>query len=292
MQSRRFLALVSVILLMIVWGSTFLVTKEAVREVPPFTLGALRFLIATAVLGTITALKRGRAILRRPMPLAQLLLLTVSGVALFIVALNYAVLWGSVTQAALIFALTPAAVAIAAVVALNETLSRSRIFGVALSIIGVVLVVAAGGKTATAPHPLLAAVAMLVVVAGWAIYTVVAKQVANPDQLLVMTWVMGTGGLVLIPFAGWELARGGWPGVSAGGWLGVIFLGVIASALAYLVYNWALRELEASVVGVLTNLDPIVGVASAVVFLGEVLGTWQIVGGIGALVGMWMAARE
>jgi drug/metabolite transporter (DMT)-like permease len=291
-KSRRPLALVSVIILMLVWGSTFLVTKESVRELPPFTLGASRFVIATAVLGAIGGIRSGRAMLRRPMPLGQLLLLTTTGVALFIMALNYAMLWGSVTQAAIIYALTPAAVAIAAVIALKEKLSRRRIIGIALSIAGVLIVVATGGKSAAAPHPLLAAIAMLVVVAGWAVYTVVAKQVTNPDQIAVMTWVMGAGALILLPFALVELARGGWPSVSTNGWLGIIFLGVVASGLAYLVYNWALRHLEASVVGVLSNLDPIVGVLSAVIFLGEVLGPWQIVGGVAALGGMTMATLQ
>lgn len=292
MKSRRLAALVSIIVLMLVWGSTFLVTKESVKELPPFTLGALRFLIATGVLGAIGAIRSGRAIFRRPMPLRQLLLLTTSGVALFIMALNYAMLWGSVTQAAIIYALTPAAVAIAAVIGLREKISRQRTFGIALSIAGVVVVVATGGKSAAAPHPFLAAVAMLVVVAGWAVYTVVAKQVTSTDQVVVMTWVMGTGALMLTPFALVELALDGLPQVSTNGWVGIIFLGVVASGLAYLVYNWALQHLEASVVGVLSNLDPIVGVLSAVIFLGEVLGPGQIVGGIAALGGITVATMQ
>jgi drug/metabolite transporter (DMT)-like permease len=292
MHSRRLVALVSLILLMILWGTTFLVTKESVRDFPPFTLGTLRFLIATVVLGSIGILRSGRAIFRRPVPLGQLLLLTVSGISLFIVALNYAMLWGSVTQAALIYALVPAAVAIGAVLVLKETLSLSRIVGIVLSIAGVALVVAFGGRTAAAPHPLLAAVAMLVVVAGWAVYTIVAKRVASADQVVVMTWVMGTGALMLLPFSLWEVGQGGWPSASARGWLGVLFLGVVASGLAYLLYNWTLRHLETSVVGVLSNLDPIVGVASAVIFLGEVLTGWQIVGGVAALGGMALASIE
>ena len=292
MTSRRLLALVSLIILMIVWGSTFLVTKEAVKELPPFTLGALRFVIATGVLGLIGAIRSGRAILRRPMPLRQLFLLALSGVALFIVALNYAMLWGSVTQAAIIYALTPAAVAIAAVIALKEKLSRRRVVGIGLSIAGVLLVIGVGGKSATAPQPFLAAIAMLVVVTGWAVYTVVAKQVTNPDQVAVMTWIMATGALLLLPFAAWELARNGWPSVSAAGWVGIIFLGVVASGLAYLVYNWTLGYLEASVVGVISNLDPIVGVLSAVIFLGEVLGPLQIVGGVAAMGGMVLATIQ
>lgn len=293
MKSHRLAALVTLTVLMVVWGSTFLVTKQAVKEFPPFTLGALRFVIATGVLGLIGAIRSGRAIFHRPIPWHQLLLLAIAGVALFIVALNYAMLWGSVTQAAIIFALTPAAVAIAAVIALKETPSRLRIAGIVLSITGVTLVVATGGRTASAPHPLLAAVAMLIVVAGWAVYTVVAKRAAHADQLIVMGWVMGIGTLVLLPLAVLELvARGGLPGASTGGWLGVLFLGVVASGLAYLVYNWTLRHLEASVVGVLTNLDPIVGVLTAVIFLGETLGPLQILGGVAGLGGMVLATVQ
>jgi drug/metabolite transporter (DMT)-like permease len=188
--------------------------------------------------------------------------------------------------------LTPAAVAIAAVIALKERLSRRRITGIALSVVGVLVVVATGARSASAPRPLLAAVAMLVVVAGWAVYTVVAKRVTSPDQVAVMTWVMGGGALILLPFASWELSRTGWPAVSTRGWIGIIFLGVVASGIAYLVYNWTLRHLEASVVGVLSNLDPIVGVLSAVIFLGEVLGPIQIVGGAAALAGMFLASFE
>ena len=292
MKSGRAAALATLIALMIVWGSTFLVTKESVRELPPLTLGALRYVMATVVLGLIGLARSGRRILQRPAPLGTLVLLAISGAALFIVALNYAMLWGSVTQAAIIYALVPAAVAIGAVLALGEKLSRLRIIGIILSVAGVVVVIATGKPTSAASHPLPAAVAMLVVVAAWALYTIVAKRVSHADQVAVITWMLGLGALMLLPFSAWELAQHGWPSVSGRGWLGLIFLGVIASGLAYLVYNWTLRHLEASVVGVLSNLDPIVGVASAVVVLGEVLNGWQIVGGVAALAGMAMGSVE
>jgi drug/metabolite transporter (DMT)-like permease len=57
------------------------------------------------------------------------------------------------------------------------------------------------------------------------------------------------------------------------------------------VYGFALRELDASLVGVYTNLDPIVGVVTAVLFLGEELYGGQIAGGLIAFVGMWLASK-
>ena len=95
---------------------------------------------------------------------------------------------------------------------------------------------------------------------------------------------------MLLPLGVLELTRVPWAYPSLEGWLGVLFLGVFASAAAYLMYSRALRELDASLVGAWLNLDPIVGVLTAVVFLGETLHHWQIAGGVVALAGMGLAS--
>ena len=61
---------------------------------------------------------------------------------------------------------------------------------------------------------------------------------------------------------------------------------------AFVVYGRALRELDASLVGAYVTLDPIVGVLTAVVFLGESLRGGQMLGGVVALTGMWLAASS
>jgi drug/metabolite transporter (DMT)-like permease len=109
---------------------------------------------------------------------------------------------------------------------------------------------------------------------------------------VVIAWVSLIGMAMLLPFAAVELLQGPTPRPTLGGWLGMLFLGAIASALAYVVYSRALRELDASLVGAYFTLDPIVGVATAVLFLGEVLRGWQVVGAVIALVGMWLAASS
>jgi drug/metabolite transporter (DMT)-like permease len=97
---------------------------------------------------------------------------------------------------------------------------------------------------------------------------------------------------MLLPLAAIELLRQPELQFGTEAWLGLLFLGAIASAVAYVVYNWVLRELDASLVGAWFTVDPLVGVATAVAVLGEVLRTGQVVGGIVALVGMWLAASD
>src|SRR5262245_37868841 len=128
--SRRASALAVLIVLMIVWGSMFVITKAAVREVPPLTLAALRFFIAAIVLTPLAVLRGG---LPRPIPWTPLALMGLTGIALFTVAFNYALIYGSAMQGALIYALVPAAVSIAAVVFLGESLPRHRVLGIVLS---------------------------------------------------------------------------------------------------------------------------------------------------------------
>lgn len=277
---------------MIVWGSTFVVTKAAVRDIPPMTLAALRFLIAAGVLLPIAAARGGLSRLPRPVPLLSLTLMSLSGIVIFTVGFNVALAYGSAVQGALIFALVPAAVAIAAVIGLKEALSMRRIAGIALSVVGVALVVSAGERGGDAPQPLLGALVMLGAIVAWSVYTVLAKRLAAADQIVVIAGVSAIGVLILLPLAAFELQRSAWTTPSAQAWSGVLFLGLVASAAAYIVYSRVLQVLDASLVGVYSNLDPIVGVLMAVLFLGENLHLGQIVGGAIAFAGMWLATVE
>jgi drug/metabolite transporter (DMT)-like permease len=159
-----------------------------------------------------------------------------------------------------------------------------------LSVVGAVLVVVSGETDRATPHPLIGALCMLAGVVAWAYYTVVAKRLAGADQIVVIAWVSLIGMAMLLPLAAMELLRNPLPQPTLAAWVGAVFLGALASAGAYVVYSRALRDLDASLVGAYFTLDPIIGVVTAVLFLGEVLRGGQVVGAIVAIVGMWLAA--
>lgn len=290
--SRRSSALVVLIVLMVVWGSTFVITKAAAKDIAPMMLATLRFLTAAIVLLPYAWLKGNWRSLPKPMPWGALLGMALTGIATFTIGFNYALVYGSASQGALIYALLPAAVAVAAVVFLKERMSRRRVAGITLSIIGVGLVAVGGESDSSSPQPMLGAAWMVGAVLSWAAYTVFAKRLADADQAVTIALVSVFGTLMLVPLAAIELAHSPWQVPSAQAWASVIFLGVAASALAYIAYGYALRELEASLVGAFINLDPIVGVLTAVVVLGETLHSGQLLGGAIALAGMWLASTE
>jgi drug/metabolite transporter (DMT)-like permease len=279
-------------LVMIVWGSTYVVTKAAVREIPPLTLAALRYLIAAVVLVPLVMARGGAMRLTRPLPFPRLAWMAFTGIVVLTVGFNYGLIYGSASQGALIYALSPAAVAIGAVLWLKEALPRGRIAGVVLSVGGAALVVASGVPDRAAPQPFLGALCMLAGVIAWAYYTVIAKRSASADQLTIIAWISIIGTAMLLPLAAAELLQRPLLRPSLQAWLSMLFLGAVASAAAYVGYNWALRELDASLVGAYFTLEPIVGVVTAVVVFGEVLRTGQVVGGVIALIGMWLAASS
>jgi drug/metabolite transporter (DMT)-like permease len=139
---------------------------------------------------------------------------------------------------------------------------------------------------------LLGALWMVGAVVAWTAYTVLAKRLARVDHIVTIACISLLGAAMLVPLAAIELIAARPSAPSIGAWGGAVFLGIAASALAYIAYGYALRELDASVVGVYTNLDPIVGVVTAVLFLGETLHAGQIFGGLVAFFGMWLASRE
>jgi drug/metabolite transporter (DMT)-like permease len=290
-MTRRTIAILALIVLMIVWGSTFVVTKAAAHDIPPLTLAALRFLVAAIVLIPIALSRGGLARLPKPVPWASLSLMAISGIAIFAVTFTYALVHGSASQGALIYAVVPACVALVAVLFLGEKLSRQRIAGIVLSIFGVALVTIGGERSAEAPHPVFGALWMFGAVITWSAYTVFAKRLAQADFVVTIAIVSTLGAVMLLPFSAAELWLTPWSNPSISAWTGVLFLGIVASALAYIVYGFALRELDASLVGVYTNLDPIVGVLTAVLFLGEELYDGQIAGGLIAFIGMWLASK-
>lgn len=289
-QTRSMLLLV---LTMAVWGSTFVVTKELIALWPPYTLACARVSLGTLVLLPL-AISRHRRETRLPWP--TIWVMGLLGVALYYLSFNVAMMHVSASQGALVQSSIPAMTALVAVLWLRERASALRWLGIAMSV-GGVLIVFSGGVSDSSESALLGNLLMFASVVCWALYTSMAKRVSGYDSLVITVAVMGTGAVLLLPLAGYEIVTAnlggkGLPALPPMGWAGVLYLGVVASGFAYLLYNASLRHLDASAVGVYTNLIPIVGVLTGVVVLGEPLSARAIVGGLVVMLGVWITSRS
>jgi drug/metabolite transporter (DMT)-like permease len=273
---------------MVVWGSAFAVTKGLVELWPPFTLALVRVGVGTLVLLPVAIARHRRG---SHLPWGTIWFMGLLGVTLYYLTFNLAMVYVSASQGALVQASIPAMTALVAVVWLRERATAMRWLGIALSVGGVLIVFSGNGAT-PGQSPLLGNSLMFASVVCWGLYTALAKRAASFEPLVITVCVMGTGTLMLVPFSAYEIMNAGLEPLPVTGWLGLLYLGSIASGLAYALYNASLRHLDASSVGVYTNLIPIVGVLTGIVFLGEPMSLRAILGGAIVMLGVWITSRS
>jgi drug/metabolite transporter (DMT)-like permease len=193
---------------------------------------------------------------------------------------------------ALIQAFIPVVIALLAFFFLKEKVSGTQQFSILISVAGVALVSYFAKRDTSSSNPLLGNSLMLVAVISWAVYTVISKKLADYDVLKVTCYSTYIGTAFLIPFVVAELWHKPFPHISAVGWISVIYLGVVASALSYFLYNQSLKLLSASLAGIFINLDPVVGAALAIIFLHEAVTAPLVAGSVMVLAGTWISARK
>jgi drug/metabolite transporter (DMT)-like permease len=287
-------SIVMLLVTMVIWGSTFVVTKGVNEQVQPFTLALVRVAIGAVVLLGCALIRQARGGNHSPwpaLPWGTMIAMALIGVVLYYAVFNYALVYTSASQGALVQSCIPAMTALVAVVWLREHASAMRWAGIGLSMIGVLIVFSGGADAESGSASLLGNVLMFISAVLWGIYTSMAKRVAKYDPLQVTAGIVAAGAVMLVPLAAFEVGAGGMPGVDLQAWLGMAYLGAGASGVAYLMYSAALKHVDASEAGVYTNLIPIVGVITGMM-LGDPLSARAIIGGLVVLVGVWLTSRQ
>lgn len=283
----RRLAVLALLVAVLVWSSTFVLTKVLLEEADPFAVTAGRFLIGFVVLAPF-AYRQGFRMRLAVEPAFVLFGLT--GVVLYFGLQNLGLVFTSAGNAALIQAGVPAAAAVLAFLFLRERISLRRLAGIALSVGGVILVSGtdpSGGGLRT----LLGNALIVGSVVSYGAYTVQGKALRSVWEYpaAVTTAASFAAGLMLLlPLAAGEAWLVGTPDLSLRGWAVLLYLGVVASALTLFLWNYALRSIEASAAALYVNLIPVVGLIFALA-LGETASLLQISGGIIAVSGVLLS---
>jgi drug/metabolite transporter (DMT)-like permease len=261
----------------VVWGSTYLGIDLAIRTIPPFLMAAVRFLIAGGLLYT-WAVRRGD---RSDRPTARHWL-SAFVVAVPMLAVGNAVVgWAEQTidtgTASLIVASLSLSMALLDRIRYGQRLARSAVAGLLIGFAGVGLLVAPGGGGVSG-----AAIVLVFSSAAWAIGSLYSRQAPQPSRPLVTAGMqMLAGGIVLVVVAAasGELTQVHPGQVSLESWLGLAYLVVAGSLVAFTTYMWLLRNAPTSLVGTYAYVNPFVEVLLGTLILGEPLGWRTLVGG-------------
>lgn len=286
--SKHTRGILSLIFVMLIWGSSFTVTKIVVTEVPPHIFAGIRNLIGCAALLPFYLIQRRKV--KSPLPYMKLVLMGLTGTTLYYFVFNAGMKYVSATSGALIDGLVPVAIAIPAAIILKEHLGKRAIAGIVLSVTGVILV-GFVGSSQESENSLLGSFLIVGAVLLWSAYTLLSRSLKTTDTILVTTVSAFIGTVLSLPLPAYEIITGGMPAISWKAWAGMIYLGIFASAVAYSLYNKALESLPAAQVGNFLNLNPVIGALIAFLFLKDRLTGLQMAGGILVLAGIWLSSR-
>ena len=276
------------------WAGAFSAAKTALREIPPFSLAALRFLIAGVILLAVLAKKEGLGILFRRETLYFPLLLGLIGVFGYSALLFWGVKLSTAINGSLIAGANPAATTGLAALFLGERITGRIATGIAVSFLGVAVVMTKGSFEVLQQLEFNAGdLLLLASLFCFALNSILAKKAMKHLSAWAVT-ASGciVGSILLMPFAGAELASGAWGSPTPTTWICVVYLAVFASVLAYAWYFAAIHALGAGRASIFTNVVPIVGTAIAVAFVDEDLVPAHLVGAALVVGGVLVVTRS
>ncbi|HUX51119.1 MAG TPA: DMT family transporter [Spirochaetia bacterium] len=266
------------------WGLSFIATKAALGTIDPFAIIFLRFIIAAAVFAVILA-RNGFPRFSRSDHL-KMALLAVFEPGLYFFCETFGLRLTSASVASLIIAAVPLAVALLARVLLAETLSPKNILSIALSIAGISILVLGDPTFGVGPDASLFGDLLIIgAVITAAFYMIIARDLGRSRSALDITAMqVFYGALIFAPFFFSTAGNTHWNKVPLVALLAVLFLGLFATVVSYLSFNFALTRLPASRAAVFLNGVPVVTSVAGWLFLGERLSPLQIAGAILVLV--------
>lgn len=271
----------ALIVVWLVWGSTYLAIRVGVRTIPPFTMAAIRYLIAGAILLPIgwRSGTRAQRVHDRPgrKQWAAMLLLGAMLPALG----NGVVSWAEIRLPSGITALLLGTVPLWMVLA-DGLLARrmpglGRWIALGLGLVGV----AALSETGAAAVPIAATIAALLASVSWGVGSALQTRLPVPSRPLLMSGMeLFCGGVVLTAIAA---GRGeltfAMDRVSAESWWALAYLIGPGTLLAMSCYVFTLGRLPATTVSTYAFVNPVVAVILGVLLLNESLSAGQLVGG-------------
>jgi drug/metabolite transporter (DMT)-like permease len=262
------------------WGGTYLAIRVVVRTMPPFLSASIRFLVAGALLYTF-AVRRGDREGDRPGRIQWLAAAVIGGSLL--VGGNGLVMWAEQTVpsgiAALIIASVPLWMALLDRVVFGKRLSWLAVLGLAVGFGGLVLLVNPTGGGRIDPA---GAAALVVASLSWASGSLYARHAPLPKRPLVGTGMEMLAGGVLLALVGaarGEFAQLDSAAVSLESVLGLAYLIVFGSLVAFAAYIWLLRVTRTTLVSTYAYVNPVVAVFLGWAILAEPITAATLVAG-------------
>ena len=271
MNKRRLIPLFAAFVL---WGSQYVISKIALRTVPPVTLLALRYLVSVPALFIVLRLRHALTPVKKgDWPILFAIGFTGYFASFCLQMLGINRLTGSASS--LLGAMNPIFIPILAALFLHERITPAKIACVALSMAGVVVIVGVDG-TVDASGALL----MLASVFLWSTASIIIRRVSgryDPMQIALIAILCAlplTGGWSLIELQSVPCS------FTLESVLAVLYMGVLGTAVTHSLWNYSLRVMDASFCSMFYPMQPLVSSILGVLFLHEAVTPGFVIGAL------------
>ncbi len=280
-----------IILAVIFWGSSFIATKVALKELSPETIISLRLIIASVFL-FITAIvyKKDFSInLKSHGIIFILALIAVFHLMIQVTGLKYT----TASNTGWIIGTAPIFMAILAAIFFREKIGLLKIGGIIIAMFGLLLLIGKGNITNV---DLIKNKGDLLVLASaftWGVYSMVNKKISlSYSPLMTILYLFLMMAVIIIPFNLNASTVNSVVHLSLNGWISILFLGMFCSGIAYVIWAYSLRDLESAKVGAFLYFEPLVTVLAAWVLLSESITLLMILSGIIITFGVVLVNKE
>jgi drug/metabolite transporter (DMT)-like permease len=263
-----------------VWGTTFLAIRVGVREVPPFLLAAMRFLVAGLVLYGWMIARGERSPTRRQWTSAFVL-------AILIFVLDYGLLFWAEQRvpsgiAAVMMATIPVFMALSEIIFLRtQRLTVRLTLALLIGLGGVAVLMSRSLNLGGAPIDRAGATALIVASVSWSVSSALTRKLPLPSSKVMSSGAQMLAGGVLLALTAAALGefRNFHPGtISLRVWLSLLYLIVAGSIIAFTAYVWLIHHESPTKVGTYAYVNPVVAVLVGYFLGGEALGLRTILG--------------
>jgi len=275
------------------WAGNSIVGRAARDLVPPVALAFWRWAIALALLLPLAwpHLRRDWPVLRSHWPI--LLLLGALGIGAFGTMLYTGLTTTTALNSMLLQSAQPALILMIGALMMKDRTGMRQIVGVVISLAGVLTVVSRGdpgvllGLELNRGDAVIAAAVLL-----WAFYSVLLRRrpAVHPLSFLAVSIVAGLA--VVAPVYAVELARGRHIAMANESLLAIAYVAIFPSFIAYLFFNRGVELIGSAATGQYMNVMPLMGAGLAMLFLGEKLYRFHVVGLALVVAGIVIAGRS
>lgn len=279
---------------MILWGGTWPAGRIVAKTMNPWNAAFIRFFIATVPM--IWFCMRGKGwsglgVERRHLP--RLILLGFTGIFGYSAFFFSGLQTTDAARGALIIGCIPACISLISIIFMGERIRWYGGLGIALALIGVATVISNGSPSTLIEGSFKKGDLLIVgCVVCWTAYTLIGRPLMKEvPALRVATWACIFGTLFLAPFAIYAGVLKAVTETTSAAWLGLVYLAIGGTSLAYYWYYHALNQLGSVRTGIFINLVPVFGVLFGLLALKETLPLSLAAGGILVITGVSLTVR-